>query len=96
MLWEELLKEVLLHITPLCYLLHALLKDKCIRLNGKCKSLVLQDMCNIEMILSSVSSYDFMLQAARNYLNGSGIDKVNGNLGVNDLLNESNNAENMT
>ena len=53
-------------------------------------------MCNIEMILSSVSSYDFMLQAARNYLNGSGIDKVNGNLGVNDLLNESNNAENMT
>ena len=71
------------------------------RLNKNCKSLVLQDKrlqgkCNVEMILSPASSYDFMLQAARNYLNGSGIDKVNGNLGVNDLLNESNNAENMT
>ena len=66
------------------------------RMSENCKSLVLQDKCNIEMILSPASSYDFMLQAARNYLNGSGIDKVNGNLGVNDLLNESNNAENMT
>ena len=27
-LWEELLKEVILHITPLCSLLHKLLKDK--------------------------------------------------------------------
>ena len=27
-LWEELL-EVLLHITPLCSLLHTLLKDSC-------------------------------------------------------------------
>ena len=27
-LWEELLK-VMLHITPLCSLLHTLLKDKC-------------------------------------------------------------------
>ena len=27
-LWKELLKEVLLHITPLCSLLHTLLKDK--------------------------------------------------------------------
>ena len=28
-LWEELLVEVILHITPLCSLLHTLLKDKC-------------------------------------------------------------------
>ena len=28
-LWEELLEEVILHITPLCPLLHKLLKDKC-------------------------------------------------------------------
>ena len=28
-LWEELLEEVRLHITPLCSLLHTLLKDKC-------------------------------------------------------------------
>ena len=28
-LWEELLEEVKLHITPLCSLLHTLLKDKC-------------------------------------------------------------------
>ena len=27
-LWEELLEEVILHITPLCSLLHPLLKDK--------------------------------------------------------------------
>ena len=31
-LWEELLKEVILHITPLCSLLHTLLKDKCMGL----------------------------------------------------------------
>ena len=28
-LWEELLKEVILHIPPICSLLHTLLKDKC-------------------------------------------------------------------
>ena len=28
-LWEELLEEVIIHITPLCSLLHTLLKDKC-------------------------------------------------------------------
>ena len=28
MLWEELLEGVILHISPLCYLLHMLLKDK--------------------------------------------------------------------
>ena len=33
-LWKELPKEVLLHITPLCTLLHTLLKDK-----TKCMSL---------------------------------------------------------
>ena len=34
-LWEELLEEVILHITPLCSLLHTLLKDKCMCLQGK-------------------------------------------------------------
>ena len=29
-LWKELLEEVILHITPLCSLLHTLLKDKCV------------------------------------------------------------------
>ena len=57
MLWEELLKEVILHITPLCSLLHTLLKDKtfsaCVcRTSEICKSLVLQDKCNIEIYLS--------------------------------------------
>ena len=28
-LWEELLEDVILHITPLCSLLHTLLKNKC-------------------------------------------------------------------
>ena len=28
-LWEELLEEVILHITPLCSVLHMPLKDKC-------------------------------------------------------------------
>ena len=34
-LWEDLLKEVILHITPLhvCSLLHTLLKDKCMCLD---------------------------------------------------------------
>ena len=54
MLWEELLEEVILHITPLCSLLHILLKDsECVcRTSENCKSLVLQDKCNIEIFLS--------------------------------------------
>ena len=53
-LWEELLEEVILHITPLCSLLHTLLKDKCVCLQASenCKSLILQDKCNIEIFLS--------------------------------------------
>ena len=31
-LWEELLEDVILHITPLCSLLHMLFKDKCMTL----------------------------------------------------------------
>ena len=57
MLWEELLEDVILHITPLCSLLHTVLKDKCMhkcicRTSENCKSLVLQDKCYIEMFLS--------------------------------------------
>ena len=54
MLWEELIEEVILHITPSCSLLHTLLKDKCMlcRTSENCKSLVLQKKCNIEIFLS--------------------------------------------
>ena len=54
MLWEELLKEVILHITPLCSLLPTLLKTsaRVCRMCENCKSLVLQDKCNIEIFLS--------------------------------------------
>ena len=50
-LLEELLEEVILHITPLCSLLRTLLKDKCVvcRTSENFKSLVLQDKCNIEI-----------------------------------------------
>ena len=53
-LWNELLEEVILHITPLCSLLHILLKDvECVCWKSEnCKSLVLQDRCNIEIFLS--------------------------------------------
>ena len=34
-LWEKLLVEVILHITPLCSDLHMLLKDKCMYLQGE-------------------------------------------------------------
>ena len=53
-LWEELLEEVTLYITPLCSLLHTLLKDKYmwLQVSENCKSLVLQDKCNIEIFLS--------------------------------------------
>ena len=36
-LWEELLKEVILHITPLCSLLHTFLKDKYMHLQEEWK-----------------------------------------------------------
>ena len=36
-LWEELLEEVKLHITPFCSLLHTLLKDKLMCLQDKLK-----------------------------------------------------------
>ena len=54
MLWDELLKEVILHITPLCSLLHILFKNgECVcRMSENFKSLVLQDKCNIEIFLS--------------------------------------------
>ena len=54
MLWDELLEEVILHITPLCSLLHILLKDgECVcRMSENCKSLILQDKCNIKIFLS--------------------------------------------
>ena len=47
-------RKVILHITPLCSLLHILLKDGgCVcRTSEDCKSLVLQDKCNIEIFLS--------------------------------------------
>ena len=54
MLWNELLKEVMLHIAPyVLYSLHILLKDgECFsRTSDNCKSLV-QDKCNIEIFLS--------------------------------------------
>ena len=53
-LWDELLKGVI-HITPLCSLLHILLKDgECVcRTSEYCKSLVLQDKCNIEIFFSA-------------------------------------------
>ena len=53
-LWDELPEEVILHITPLCSLLHKLLKDgECVcRMSENCKSLILQDKCNIEIFLS--------------------------------------------
>ena len=53
---EELLEEVTLYINPLCSLLHTLLKDKymCLQVSENCKSLVLQDKCNIEIFLSPV------------------------------------------
>ena len=43
-----------LHITPLCSLLHILLKDgDCVcRTSENCKSLILQDKCSIEIFLS--------------------------------------------
>ena len=52
--WEELLWEVILQITPLCSLLHTLLKDKCMCMQdkGNCESLILQDKCNITIFLS--------------------------------------------
>ena len=34
-LWKELLEEVILHITPLCSLLHTFLKDKCMCLQDE-------------------------------------------------------------
>ena len=54
MLWDELLEEVILHITPLCSLLHILLKyGECVcRRSEDCKSLILQDKCNIEIFFS--------------------------------------------
>ena len=36
-LWEELLEEVILHFTPLCSLLHTLLKVKCMCLQDEWK-----------------------------------------------------------
>ena len=46
----------MLHITPLCSLSHTLLKDKCMCsqdvTSENCKSLVLQNKCNIEIFLS--------------------------------------------
>ena len=59
-LWEELLEEVRLHITPLCSLLQTLLKDKwssmCYRTSENCKSFVQQDMCNIEIFFDPCSA----------------------------------------
>ena len=59
---KESLDEVIFHITPLCSLLHMLLKDKCMCLQDKYnkKSLVLQIKCNIEIFLSPVHSYDLV------------------------------------
>ena len=58
MLWDELLKEVILHNSPLCSLLHILIKDgECVcRTSENCKSLVLQDKCNIEIFVSPEST----------------------------------------
>ena len=52
------------HITPLCSLLHTLLKDKCLcicRMSENCKPLVLQDKCNIEIFLSPVIIHNFII-----------------------------------
>ena len=55
MLWEELLEVV---ITSIYSLLHTLLKDKYMGLRDEnCKSLVLQDKCNIEIFLSPACIY---------------------------------------
>ena len=52
-LWEELLEEVILHITPLCslfipYGFKGQAHVSIYRTSENCKSLVLQDRCNIE------------------------------------------------
>ena len=51
-LWERITRGS--HITLLCSLLHTLLKDTCMccRTSENCKSLVLQDKCNIRIFLS--------------------------------------------
>ena len=53
-LWDELLEEIILHIIPICSLLHILLKNgECVcRMSENCKSLVMQDKCNNEIFLS--------------------------------------------
>ena len=58
MLWDELLEQVTFYITLLCSLLHILLKDsECdCKTSENCKSLVLQDKCNIEIFLSPDAS----------------------------------------
>ena len=44
------------HITPLCSLLHTLLKGKymCLQVSENSKALILQDKCNIEIFSSPV------------------------------------------
>ena len=57
-LWEELLEEVILHITPLSYLLHTLLMNKCLSLQDKenlshssCRtSATLKYFCSLQFI----------------------------------------------
>ena len=53
-LWEELLEGFIVHITLVCLLHFFLLKDSaCVcRTNENCKSLILQDKCNIDIFLS--------------------------------------------
>ena len=59
MLWDELIEGVVLHITPLCSLLHIPLKEgECVcRTSENCKSLVLQDKCNIEILGRFLNSF---------------------------------------
>ena len=49
-LWEELLDEVIINITPLCSLLHKLLKDKCMCLQDEWK-LLSHSSCRTSAIL---------------------------------------------
>ena len=59
-LWKEFLEKVILHITPLCSLLH---KGQVPVFAGPVKivSHVLQDKCNIEIFLSPEGNLVFSL-----------------------------------
>ena len=54
-LWEELLNKAKLHITPLCSLLHTLLKDKCMCLQDEWKLQVTRPAGQAQYLIIFVS-----------------------------------------